>query len=215
MTAGGAGRLALVPDEALTDAEIISLSGADPERFGEIYARHAHDVRGFAVSRLGHDGAEDVTAETFIAAFRIRDRFDATRVSARPWLMGIAVRQIANRKRAERARYRMLATLTPELPTEGPAERVGELVAAHALRGPLAAALARLRAPDRDVLLLMAWADLSYAEAAEALDIPIGTVRSRLSRARRVLRTVLPDLIGPDRAGRPSTEPEEDLPWTS
>lgn len=207
-TAERAGR----PDRdgsAMTDAELIELSLEDPERFGVLYERHAAGVRGFAVSRLGHEGAEDVTAETFIAAFRIRARFDRTRDSARPWLMGIAVRQIANRKRAERARYRMLAALAPEGPTEGPAEAVSHAMAVRSLRGPLATALARLRAPDRDVLLLMAWADLSYAEAAEALDIPIGTVRSRLNRARTVLRTVLPDLINPDGMT------EEDRPWTN
>lgn len=209
MTATAAGSLRSGEDGLVrTDAELIELSLDDPEWFGRIYERHAAGIRGFAVSRLGHEGAEDVTAETFIAAFRIRERFDRTRESARPWLMGIAVRQIANRKRAERARYRMLASLAPEGPAQGHAETVSHAMAVRSLRGPLAAALARLRAPDRDVLLLMAWADLSYAEAAEALDIPIGTVRSRLNRARTVLRTVLPDLINPDGA-------EEDRPWTN
>jgi RNA polymerase sigma-70 factor (ECF subfamily) len=60
-----------------------------------------------------------------------------------------------------------------------------------AAQGPLAGALAGLSAPDRHVLLLVAWAELTYQEVAEALDIPVGTVRSRLNRARRKVRTAL------------------------
>jgi RNA polymerase sigma-70 factor (ECF subfamily) len=81
----------------------------------------------------------------------------------------------------------------PDLPVEAVADRVVASVTAEALGGCLAAGLARLAGRDRDVLLLIAWADLSYAEVAEALGIPIGTVRSRLSRARRILRAALPD----------------------
>lgn len=189
-----------------TDADVIEQSLADGERFGEIYHRYAADVHGFAARRLGPEHAEDVTAETFATAFTIRSRFDPTRESARPWLMGIAVRHIGHRRRAERSRYRMIATLTPAPPQEGPADHVVAALAARSLRGPLAAAFARLRAPDRDVLMLIAWAELSYAEAAEALGVPIGTVRSRLSRARRVVRAELADVLDPN---------EEELPWTS
>lgn len=193
-------------DAVVCDAELIRASLTEPERFGEVYHRHAPAVHGFAVARVGPEGAEDVTAETFVVAFRIRHRFDLNRENARPWLMGIAVRQIAHRKRAERARYRMLASLAPAPPQEGPAEQVAEVIAAQSLRRPLAAALGRLRAPDRDVLLLMAWADLTYQEAAEALGVPIGTVRSRLHRARCLVRAVLPDV---------EALTEEEVQWTS
>lgn len=189
-----------------TDAELIHQSLTDGERFGEIYHRHVSDVLGFVGRRLGAEHAEDVTADVFATAFTVRGRFDLAKESARPWLMGIAVRKIAHRKRAERSRYRMLASLSPAPPQEGPAERVAAVMAARSLGGPLAAALARLRAPDRDVLLLMAWAQLSYAEAAEALGVPIGTVRSRLSRARHVVRSVLTDL---------TDLTEEELSWTN
>jgi RNA polymerase sigma-70 factor (ECF subfamily) len=189
-----------------TDAEVIEQSLADGERFGEIYHRYAADVHGFAARRLGPEHADDVTADTFVTAFTIRRRFDGTRESARPWLMGIAVRHLGHRRRAERSRYRMLAALPPAPPQEGPAEHVVAAMAAQSLRGPLAAAFAKLRAADRDVLMLIAWAELSYAEAAEALGVPIGTVRSRLSRARRVVRAALADGVDPT---------EEEPLWTT
>ena len=67
-------------------------------------------------------------------------------------------------------------------------------MAAQALRGPLASALAGLKPRDRDVLLLFAWEQLGYEEIAAVLDVPVGTVRSRLNRARRQTRAALPSL---------------------
>lgn len=96
--------------------------------------------------------------------------------------------------------------LPPEPPQEGPAERVVTAVAAQSLRGPLAAAFAQLRPADLDVLLLIAWEELSYAEAAQVLGVLVGTVRSRLSRARRVVRAVLTHLLDPS---------EEEPLWTT
>lgn len=185
--------LSAAPPQAATavgDAQLITWSLAEPERFGELYHRHAADVHWFVASRLGADDAEDVTAETFITAFRIRDRFDVARDSARPWLLGIAVREIAHRRRAERTRYRMFAKLRPQPVVDG----AGEQVVAASLHGAVAGALHRLRHDDRDALLLRVWGELSYEEVAEALDVPVGTVRSRLHRARRVLRAALPDI---------------------
>ena len=75
--------------------------------------------------------------------------------------------------------------------TDGDSEPVDQRVSARAVQRDLAAALARLAARDRDVLLLIAWADLSYEEVAVALDIPVGTVRSRLNRARSKVREAL------------------------
>lgn len=178
-----------------TDAEVLRASEHDPDRFGEIYRRHAGVIFGFAASRLGPQAADDVTAETFLAAFAIWHRFDPNRSGARPWLLGIAVRQIARRRREEAAHYRAVAAgglgareAAPE--GETPAARAE----AVALSGPLATALRSLRRGDRDVLLLVAWAELSYDEVAVALGIPIGTVRSRLHRARRTLRDLIPAL---------------------
>ena len=88
----------------------------------------------------------------------------------------------------------MLASTPIDPPVDGPADAVAAAVTAMAVRRPLAEALSRLKPADRDVLLLVAWADLSYQEVADALSIPIGTVRSRLNRARRIVRGLMGDL---------------------
>jgi RNA polymerase sigma factor (sigma-70 family) len=98
---------------------------------------------------------------------------------------------MARHHRSEKARLRAHARAAPEAATPDPAERVAARVAAAAVAVELAAALAGLPRRDRDVLLIIAWTDLSYEEAAVALDIPVGTVRSRLHRARKRVRAAL------------------------
>jgi RNA polymerase sigma-70 factor (ECF subfamily) len=180
---------------SLTDAQVIALSVDDPELFSAIYERYAATLYRYAFRRLGEEGAEDVVASAFLAAFRARRRYDYGRPEARPWLFGILTREIAQCRRVEAARYRALARAAPADPAhtvaDGFAERVVTDVAAQAARGRLGAALAGLPARDRDTLLITAWAGLSYEEAALALGIPVGTVRSRLNRARRRMRDTL------------------------
>lgn len=186
------GPAAPAADPTRSDAEVLTASLTDPEVFGELYRRHAPSVHGFVLRRVGPEHADDVTAETFVTAFAIRRRFDLQRDSARPWLMGIAVKQVSRRWRAERARLAALAALeAAPVDRRGPDEVVDAAFARRVDAG-LAAALRGLKRGDRDVLLLVAWAELEYAEVAEALGIPIGTVRSRLHRARRVVRAALP-----------------------
>src|SRR4029079_14043195 len=107
----------------------------------------------------------------------------ARRPYAPPWLYGILTRKLARHYRTEKARYRALARAVDNDIEDGPAERVAFRVTAGSVRTPLAGALARLSAGDRDVLLLIAWCDFSYEDVASALGIPVGTVRSRLNRA--------------------------------
>jgi RNA polymerase sigma factor (sigma-70 family) len=173
-----------VMEVAPSDAAVIAASVRDVEQFGVLYDR-------YAFRRLGAEGAEEVVAETFSVAFGQRHRYDPARADARPWLFGILTREIAQRRRAEDIRYRALLRSRPDGPVPGPEERVADGVTAQAARGPLLAALSTVKPADRDVLLLIAWGDLSYAEVADALDIPVGTVRSRLSRARRIVRAAL------------------------
>jgi RNA polymerase sigma-70 factor (ECF subfamily) len=113
-----------------------------------------------------------------------------------PWLYGIATNLLRRSRRQELRGYRALAASGRDPLhsgiVEGVAERAAERVDADRLSRPLAAALAGMPARERDVLLLFAWANLGYAEIAQALDIPVGTVRSRLSRARARLRAALP-----------------------
>jgi RNA polymerase sigma-70 factor (ECF subfamily) len=180
---------------ALSDAQLIGASQVEHELFAVIYDRHAPALYRYAVRRLGTDAAEDVVSDTMLAAFRARRRYDVTRPDARPWLYGILTREIAQRRRVERNRYRALARAEQNAGSEdAPTDEIAAAVAAQAIRAPLMAALADLAKRDREVLLLTAWADLYYQEIAEALSIPVGTVGSRLNRARRQVRAAVTDL---------------------
>jgi RNA polymerase sigma factor (sigma-70 family) len=174
-----------------TDAAVIRASLADPDRFAPIYDRYAAMLYRYAYQRVGPEIADDVVAEAFLAAFRGRASYDLGRQDARPWLFGILTRELASHHRREQARYRAMSRSAHDTVQDGPADRVAARVVAGAARGPLAAALAGLAPGDRDVLLLVAWGQLSYGEVADALNIPPGTVGSRLNRARRKVRKAL------------------------
>ncbi|POM24898.1 RNA polymerase sigma factor YlaC [Actinomadura rubteroloni] len=175
------------PGRAPTDAEIIDASRGHPERFAAVFDRHYAEIHRYVDRRLGADAADDIAAETFLVAFRKRASFDG-RASARPWLYGIATRLVSRHRRDEMRRYRALARLHAA-DTENHDERVTDIVTAAG--AGLAPALGKLAHGDRDVLLLVALADLSYPEVAAALGIAYGTVCSRLNRARRQVRAAL------------------------
>ncbi|SNR28448.1 RNA polymerase sigma factor [Actinomadura mexicana] len=174
------------------DAALIERSLADPEAFAALFDRYSAMLYRYVSRRLG-EAAEDVVGETFLVAFSKRHRYDLEQRDARPWLFGIATKLVARHHRAEAARYRALRRSPVDGPVEGPDDRVAAGVTASATRPALAAALSGLARRDLDVLLLVAWGDLSYEEAARALGIPVGTVRSRLNRARRKVRAALGD----------------------
>ena len=173
------------------DATAIARSVADPEQFAVVFRRHAPDIHRYVVRRLGPGAADDVVAETFLTAFRLRSRYRPDRPDARPWLYGIATNLIGRHRRAEVRQYRALARTGLDPVTESFADRADDRVSAGRESRRLAAALAGLPAGHRNALLLVAWGDLSYVEAAAALGVPVGTVRSRLSRARGRLRQAL------------------------
>ncbi|WP_371660804.1 RNA polymerase sigma factor [Streptomyces sp. NBC_00280] len=181
-----------------SDASVVERSWHEPEVFAVLFDRHADSVHGYAARRLGGEAAEDVMAETFTTAFQQRFRYDTGQAGARPWLFGIATNLISRHRRAEARRLRALGRLPPDgtgtgggRADETVADQVAARVSAQAVGRELAGALARLPARHRDVLLLVAWADLGYEEVARALDVPVGTVRSRLHRARRKVREAL------------------------
>jgi RNA polymerase sigma factor (sigma-70 family) len=174
-----------------TDAELIERSRREPERFAAIFDRHYARIHGYAARRLGPSLANDVASETFLIAFDRRRCYDPARSDARPWLYGIASNLIARQRRAELRFYRALARADLTHTVEGHAERVAGRLDAAAVRGRLAEALVAIPDADREVLLLVAWAQLSCEEAARALGIPAGTARSRLHRARRRTRAAL------------------------
>jgi RNA polymerase sigma-70 factor (ECF subfamily) len=180
----------LLPTE-VSDAAIIEASLREPEDFAAVFHRYYAPIHGFAGRRLGPGLADDVAAETFLIAFDRRERYDLSRPDARPWLYGIASNLISRHHRAEVRQYRALTRTGVTDIAENHADHVLTRLDAEAHRGPLMAALAKISAGDRDVLLLVAWAELTSEEAGEALGIPAGTARSRLHRARKKLRAAL------------------------
>jgi RNA polymerase sigma factor (sigma-70 family) len=162
-----------------------------PEDFGAVYDSHFHDIYRYIAGRLGRDVADDMAADTFVIALRRRDSFDATRGGIRPWLFGIATKLVAQHRRQETRRYRALGRAGVDEFAESHETRVVSWVTAEGFGPRLAKAIGALSSGDRDVLLLNALADLSHKEIAQALGIPYGTVGSRLSRARKKVRTTL------------------------
>lgn len=174
-----------------TDAELLLEAVSEPAAFEAIFARHVRAIHGYVARRVDSSIVEDLVAETFTIAFDRRLSYRREYPDARPWLFGIATNLIRRQRRSERARLAAYARVDPEgFANGGEAEAVAR-ADAGAARAELAAALAKLRSGDRDALLLMAWGDLSYEEIAGALEIPVGTVRSRINRARRRLRELL------------------------
>ncbi|MGV9453452.1 RNA polymerase sigma factor [Streptomyces sp. NPDC003635] len=179
------------PPAPREDADVVLQSLEEPELFARLYDKYAPDIHHYVTRRLGTGAADDITAETFLIAFRTRSRYDTDRPNARPWLYGIAGNLVGKQRRTEVRALRALARTGHDPVAESWSERADERLAAQSANAPLAGALAGLSAGDRHVLLLVAWADLTYQEVAEALGIPVGTVRSRLNRARRKVRTAL------------------------
>jgi RNA polymerase sigma factor (sigma-70 family) len=144
-------------------------------------------LRRYLQRRLGLETAEEIVAETFAVAYARWDRFDRSR-PLRPWLFGIATNLARRHHRDEERKLRAYErTGVDPVVTETDAESITRLDS-DALKRLLAQLLAGLRAQDREVLLLHAWADLSDEEIASALGLPVGTVKSRLSRMRERLR---------------------------
>jgi RNA polymerase sigma factor (sigma-70 family) len=177
--------------DSVTDTELAARFQRDPEMFTAVYDRYIRDVYRYVANRLGMQAADDIAAETFLVAFGQRDRFDPSRGSLRPWLFGIATNLVARHRRKEARRYRALARTGAEPPSDGPENRVIDAVTAERLQPQLAQALTRLSQGERDVILLVALSELSHEEVSEALGISYGTVRSRLSRARKKLQNVI------------------------
>jgi RNA polymerase sigma-70 factor (ECF subfamily) len=181
--------------EARSDAELISASLADPEEFAPIFERHAAVVHRYLAARAEASAAADLLSEVFVAAFRSRRSYDVSFSDARPWLFGIATNVIRRHRRSEGRRLSMLERGRQAARRRTPEEQETEAVDCRVeLQDSLDAvnlALARLDPKYRDVLLLFAAGELTYEEIARALRIPVGTVRSRLSRGRRRLRELL------------------------
>jgi RNA polymerase sigma-70 factor (ECF subfamily) len=125
-----------------TDADLLAAAGENPHAFAVLYDRYAEGLYTYARRRVGPDVAPDLVANTFLAAFRARNRYDPRRAAARTWLYSILSKELASHYRAESARYRMYARLRADPAGEDIAERVGAVVTATAVRAALAVALA-------------------------------------------------------------------------
>jgi RNA polymerase sigma-70 factor (ECF subfamily) len=176
------------------DASVILRSRHEPELFALLFRRHAAPLQRYIARRIGPDAAEDVLADTFLVAFSQRGRYDTDRADVRPWLYGIATNLVGRHRRAEVRQLRVYARTGVDPAAAAFTEQADARVSAQASGRRLADALSRLRPAYRDALLLLAWGELTYEEAARALGVPVGTVRSRVSRARRALRAALPDI---------------------
>jgi len=176
------------------DATVIRDSMSDPECFTVLVRRHAPAIQRYVTRRIGREAAEDVVAETFLIAFRQRSYYTDDGRDCLPWLYGIATRLAHRHWRGETRQLNLLARTGIDPVTEPFTDRVDAEVTANAAKARLAAAVARLPASQRDALLLLVWADLSYDQIARATGVPMGTVQSRISRARRRLRKQLADL---------------------
>ena len=171
-----------------TDAELIARSIDDPRAFMPLVERHQRVLFGYLARRIGRDLAEDVTSETFTRAFAQRHRFDLTRDDARPWLFGIATNLLRNQARSEVRQLRAYTRHGADDRSHDDHAASDARLDAAARTRELAAALESLHPGDREALLMFAWNDMSYEDIAEALGIPVGTVRSRLNRARRIVQ---------------------------
>jgi RNA polymerase sigma-70 factor (ECF subfamily) len=174
-----------------SDAELIAGSLSDPRVFAGLFDRHYAAIARFLRRRLEWSLADELASETFVQAFDGRGRYDVSRADARPWLFGIASNLLSGHRRREERRLRAFARAGQVHEEMRGLDDVDERVDAAALAPALAAALTTLGAGDRAVLLLYAWEDLSYEDISVALGVPVGTVRSRLHRARERVRAEL------------------------
>jgi RNA polymerase sigma-70 factor (ECF subfamily) len=156
-----------------------SPSVTQPSSVEEAYRLHLPAIVRYLRRRLGDDAAEDAAADVFTRALRAHAKGQDVSL---PWLFGVAANVISERHRSERRRLRAVERLAGQAPrADLPAEPGAEL------DPELIRALRSLDRGDREALLLVAWGELSYEQVAEALSIPVGTVRSRIFRARRQL----------------------------
>ena len=178
--------------ESATDADLVAGSLQDPQQFALLFDRHARSVHRYVASRARRGDVDDVVSETFVTAFRTRDRYDRAFHDARPWLLGIATNVLRHHHRSEGRRLTRLRTVvrSPEADVD-PAEAVAAAVDNSSEIRRVARALVRLDDRHREVLLLVAGPGLTYDEMARTLGVPVGTVRSRLARGRQRLRELL------------------------
>jgi RNA polymerase sigma-70 factor (ECF subfamily) len=167
----------------------------DGDAFVELFTRHADAVANYAF-RWTADwaSAEDVTSMVFLEAWRQRRRVRFHQESALPWLIGVGHNVVRTMWRSRLRHRRALSRIRIEVVDSADDEVAGRVDDERRM-AQVRELIARLPSADRAVLEVCAWAGLSYAEAALALGVPVGTVRSRLSRARSRLRDLEAEVL--------------------
>ncbi len=179
------------PDGMMSDADLIAGSLEDPVRFAAVFDRHYEAIARFLSRRVGWSLAEELASETFIRAFTQRRHYDLAYPDAGPWLYGIANNLLGRHAREEDRRRWAYARSVESVAVGDEVQQAEERVDAGAGGPAVAAALSRLRPADRDTLLLFALEGLDYESISRATNVPVGTVRSRLHRARRCISAEL------------------------
>lgn len=177
-----------------TDAMIIGRSVRAPECFGAIFDRHVTEVHGYLSRRTGSGTADGLVGDVFRIAFENRSRYRTDRPSALPWLYGIAANVLRQHRRTEHRQLRLVDRLTVEATARNVEEGESARSRARDDVAIVVEVLAELPEAEREAVLLYAWEDLSYEEIATTQDVPLGTVRSRLNRARRRIRERIGDV---------------------
>ncbi len=181
----------ILPPPIPTDADDIRASSTCPQRFSAVFDRHHRAIWLFGYRRSDRETADDIASRTFVRAFEIRDRYDLTQANARPWLYAIARGLLLHHFR-DSARHqekdRVAALLEP---TSHVFADPGQRLDAERARPDLVAALNACRPEDVELLLLTTLEACTYEEAAVITGVPIGTVRSRLSRLKSKLSELL------------------------
>ncbi len=182
-------QIGVIPRVEHLDAELVAeLRSGSPAALGELFDRYADRVHNHCFRRTASwDAAEDATSTTFLELWRTRDRAVEYDGSALPWILGIATNVCHNSNRKRRRHLRAVERLPRDDTTPDHAEAVAGRIDDERRMARMLRALDELPRRDRDLVALVAWSGLSYEQAAASLDIPVGTVRSRLSRARRRL----------------------------
>jgi RNA polymerase sigma factor (sigma-70 family) len=192
----------VTPDE-LTDVELWALAvGGDPACFGILFERHARSVYNHCFRRTASwADAEELTSAVFLEAWRRRRDVRPIGDSARPWLLGVANNLLRNHRRSLRRHRAALGRLPHPEAQPDPADDVASRLADERQMRRVLDLVEELPRRDQDVLALCAWSELTYQEAAAVLGIPVGTVRSRLARARARLAA-----LDGNRAGSSDTD---------
>ncbi|MEJ7567706.1 MAG: RNA polymerase sigma factor [Gaiellaceae bacterium] len=177
-----------------TDAEVIAASLTEADAFEAIFDRHFSAISRYLRRRLRHPIADELAAEAFTTAFAGRRSYDLDRPTALPWLYGIAANLVRRHARDEERELHAYSRTGIDPVVASDSEPLERLLRQD-LEPRVAQALTDLDPGDREVLLLFAWANLGYEEIGCALVLPLGTVKSRLNRARGQVRASLESLF--------------------